>query len=111
MPTRKRYFSPLHSFLPTEASSLRGALNLQVVVSGTTARPGLLCAPQCRRGRVPGPAARNTALSVDYKGRSSAQLGSQLVTTDEKSMGGIQLAAQTPLTLGIRSPGRSSCGS
>lgn len=100
--TAQAMLQSLNSFLPKEARSLRGALNLQVVVSGTTARPELVLRASLPAWQSAWGGGKNTSLSVDYKGTQlMAQLGSQLVTTDEKPLGGVQLAAQTPLTLGM----------
>mgnify|MGYP000202107228 CR=1 FL=1 len=98
--TAQATLQSLNSLLPKDARSLRGALNLQVVVSGTTARPELALRASMPAWQSTWGGGKNTALSVDYKGAQlMAQLGSQLVTTDEKPMGGVQLAAQTPLML------------
>lgn len=99
--TAQAMLQSLQLLLPPAARSLTGAVNVQVAVSGTTARPQLSVRAELPAWQSAWGGGKGTLLTVNYEGtRLAAQLGSQLVGMDDKPLGGIQLTAQTPLTLG-----------
>lgn len=96
----------LQALLPPAARSLRGAVSVQLAADGTTARPELTVRAQLPAWQSAWGGGKNTALDIDYKGsRLSAQLATQLLTTDGQRIGGMKLDAQTPLVLGAGTSG------